>query len=160
MRRAFWALAIAVSLASIPACDSSPQSLETDTTMYPQIVPSDSASIARWEASQYNAFRSKLNVVSLRYFRDQMTEKGYAEAKPVPIQLCGAQDSGVAGKQAEALRRFLASEPELYAKATAAIYDQYRRSYGTYQRAWSMGAGLFGGAKRPAELAPGNRERQ
>ena len=92
MRRAFWALAIAVSLASIPACVSLPQSLETDTTMYPQIVPSDSASIARWEASQYNAFRSVFYVVSLRYFRDQMTEKGYAEAKPVPIQLCGAQD--------------------------------------------------------------------
>ena len=53
----------------------------------------------------------------------------------------------MAGKQAEALRRFLASEPELYAKARAPIYDQYRRPYGTYKQAWSMGAGLFGGEK-------------
>jgi hypothetical protein len=126
MRRAFSALAIAASLASIPACDSSPQSLNTEAAMYSQIVPSDSASIARWEASRYNAFRSKLDVVSLRYFRDQMTEKRHAEAKPVPIELCGALNSGVAGEQEEALRRFMGSEPELYAKARAAIYDQYR----------------------------------
>jgi hypothetical protein len=160
MRRAFSALAIAVSLASIPACDSSPQSLNTEAAMYPQIVPSDSASIARWEASRYNAFRSKLDVVSLRYFRDQMTEKGHADAKPVPIELCGALDSGVAGEQGEALRRFVGSEPELYAKARAAIYDQYRRSYSTYKQAWSMGAGLFGGAtdlrKVLPEIANGN----
>jgi hypothetical protein len=60
-----------------------------------------------------------------------MTEKGHAEAKPVSIELCAALDSGVAGEQREALRQLVASEPELYAKARAAIYDQYRRSYGT-----------------------------
>jgi hypothetical protein len=122
--------------------------------MYPQIIPSDSASIARWEASQYNAFRSKLDIVSLRYFRDQMTEKGHAEAKPVPIELCGALALGVAAEQGEALRRFVESEPELYAKARAAIYDQYRRSYSTYKQAWSMGARLFGGATDLRKVLP------
>jgi hypothetical protein len=122
--------------------------------MYPQIIPSDSASIARWEASQYNAFRSKLDIVSLRYFRDQMTEKGHADAKPVPVELCGALASGVAAEQGEALRRFVALEPELYAKVRAAIYDEYRRSYGTYKQAWSMGAGLFGGATDLRKVLP------
>jgi hypothetical protein len=122
--------------------------------MYPQINPSDPASIAQWEASQYNAFRSMLDVVALRYFRDQMTEKGHAEAKPVAVELCGALDSGVAAEQREALRRLAASEPELYAKARAAIYDQYRTSYSTYKQAWSMGARLFGGATDMRKVLP------
>jgi hypothetical protein len=154
MRRTCSAVAIAVSLASIPACDSAPESFEKAATIYPQIIPSDSASIARWEASQYNAFRSKLEVVALKYFRDQLTEKGHAEATPVAVEMCGGLDSGVAGEQGEALRRFVASEPELYAKARAAIYDEYRRSYNTYKRAWSLGAGLFGGSTDLRKVLP------
>jgi hypothetical protein len=56
------------------------------------------------------------------------------------------RSAGVASEQREALRHFVASEPELYAKARAAIYDEYRRSYSTLKQAWSMGARLFGGA--------------
>jgi hypothetical protein len=75
-----------------------------------------------------------------------MTEKGHAEAKPVAVEMCGALNAGVASEQREALRHFVASEPELYTKARAAIYDEYRRSYSTLRQAWSMGARLFGGA--------------
>ena len=113
--------------------------------MYPEIIPSDPASIARWEGSEYNALRSKLEVVSLRCFRDKMTENGHPEAKPVAVEMCGALAAGVAGEQGEALRRLAATEPELYAEVRSAIYDEYRKSYNTYKQVWSMGARMFGG---------------
>jgi hypothetical protein len=119
--------------------------------MYPKIVPSDPASLARWEASQYNVWRSKLEVVSLACFRDKMTEKGRAETNSVAVEMCGALDSGVAGEQVEALKRLTAAEPELYAKVRAAICDQYRKSYDTYKQAWSLGASLYGGGAADME---------
>lgn len=44
--------------------------------MYPEINLADPASITRWEASEYNPFHSKLEVVPLAFFRAKMTEKG------------------------------------------------------------------------------------
>ena len=129
--------------------------------MYPEIVPSDPASLTRWEASDFNVWRSKLEVVSLACFRAKMTEKGHAEAKPVAVEIWGALDSGVAVEQVEALRRFRAAEPELHAKVRAAIYAEYRKTYGTYKQALSLGAMMFGGdaADIPAvlpEIVKGN----
>jgi hypothetical protein len=114
--------------------------------MYPRIDPADPASIARWEASEFNALRSKIEVVNLRCFREKMTERGHSESKPVPIEICGALKSGAVGEQTTALRLFKESELDLYAKARAAVYDEYRESYGTYKRAWSMGVALYGGS--------------
>jgi hypothetical protein len=151
MRRSLTAVSLAVSLTWIPACGGPPPSPEKVATMYPEIVPSDPASLRRWEASQYNVGRSKLEVASLACFRDKMTEKGHGEARPVAVEMCRALDSGVAGEQVEALRQLTAAEPELYAKVRAAIYDEYRKSYNTYKQAWSMGASLFGGGAADME---------
>jgi hypothetical protein len=133
-------------LTSIAACTGSPPSADEAA-----IDPSDPASIARWEVSDFNAFHSKLEVVALRCFRGKMTDKGHPEAKPVAVEMCGARDQGVAGEQEEAVRRFAATEPELYAKVRAAIYDKYRKSLSTYKQAWSMGARMYGGRATEVE---------
>lgn len=143
MRRLLTRVFLAVSLASIPACGR--PSSDREASMDSEVVPSDPTSIARWESGQGNVFRSKLEVVPLRCFRDRLTERGHAETKPVVIEIVGGLDAGVAGEPSETLRRFAATEPELYARVRAAIYDEYRKSYSSYKQAWSMGAAMFGG---------------
>jgi hypothetical protein len=95
--------------------------------MYPKIIPSNPASLKRWEASEDNTFRSKLVVVRLACFRAKMTEKGHPVAKPVAVEMIGALDSGIADEQAEALKGLAESEPQLYTEARAAIYRGYRK---------------------------------
>ncbi len=151
MRQVFIALAIALALASIPACGVAPPAAINVAAMYPVIDPGDPASIKKWEASQYNAFRSKIEVVNLACFRDRMTEKGHPEANPVAIQVRGALDSGISAELQTALQQFKDTESALYAKARAAIYAEYQKSYNTYKQAWSMGAALFGGDKADIE---------
>ncbi len=97
--------------------------------MYPTRDPRDPASISRWEKSQYNIHRSKVEVVDLRCFRDKMTRRGRTQAKPVPVEMCYALDAGIADEQRIALKRFQETESELYARARIAIYDWYRETY-------------------------------
>ncbi len=152
MRRLFIALVFALALAAIPACGDAPADpVNGVATMYPVIDPGDPASIKKWEASQHNAFRSKIEVVNLACFRDPMTEKGHPDAKPVAVQVRGALDSGVSAELQTALQQFKDTEPALYAKARAAIYAEYRKSYNTYKQALSMGAMLYGGRNADVE---------
>jgi hypothetical protein len=113
--------------------------------MYPKINLADHSSITRWEASKYNIWHSKIEVIGLSCFRDKMTEKEHSEAKSVPIERCAALDSGITADQRTALQNFKDKESARYAKARAAIYAEYRRSYDTYKGAWSLGAAMFGG---------------
>jgi hypothetical protein len=108
----------------------------------------------RWEKSEHNTWHSKVEVVGLACLCDKMTEKGHSEAKPVPIELCDALESGISGDQRAALQAFKEKEPELYAKARTAIYAEYRKSYSTDKLAWSVGASLFGGDGACNEAAP------
>lgn len=139
MRSRSTAAVLALLLAAVAACGG-----PAPPPAVPVIVPSDPASLARWEASQANVFRSKLSVVDLACFRGKMTEKGHGGAEPVAVEMDGALDSGVATEQAEALRRFKAAEPAVYARVRAAVYDEYRKSYPTFRRALSPGESLYG----------------
>jgi hypothetical protein len=145
MNRILIAAAIAVSLTLIPACGGPFPIPARETAMYPKIDPGDPASITRWEASEYNVWRSKIEVVGIACFRDKMTEKGHSGAEPVPIEICNARDSGITAEQRAALQRFKETESELYAKVRTAIYAEYRKSYSTYKQAGSLGASMFGG---------------
>jgi hypothetical protein len=151
MRLLLIALAFGTSLAFVPACGVPPPSPTSATANYPDIVPGDPSSIKRWESSQFNAFHSKIEVANLSCFRNRMTEKGHAEAKPVAIHIRGALDSGISPELQAALQQFKNTESELYIKARAAIYAEYRKSYSTYKQAWSLGASLFGGDKTDIE---------
>jgi hypothetical protein len=151
MHRMLFTVALAMALSLIPACSGPPPPPIPAAANYPEIDPDDPASIKRWEASQYNAFRSKIEVASLTCFRDRMTEKGHAEPKPVAIQIRGALDSGISPELQAALQQFKDTESELYAKARAAIYAEYRKSYNTYKQALSLGASMFGGDKADIE---------
>jgi hypothetical protein len=51
-------------------------------------------------------------------------------------------------EQRAALERFKGSESELYAKVRTAIYAEYRKSYGRYKQAWSLGAGMSAAARQ------------
>jgi hypothetical protein len=147
MPRMFVAVTLAVSLTLVPACGGPPPFPAGQPASYPEIDSRDPGSITRWEASAFNVWRSKIEVVGVTCFRDKMTEKGHSEAKPVPIQICYALDSGITAEQRAALERFKETESELYAKARPAIYAEYRKSYSTYKQAWALGAGMFGGGE-------------
>ena len=148
MRRAFSAVLFAAALAVIPACGDAPPAPINEAAMYPVIDPGDPASIKRWEDSQYNAFRSKIEVASLKCFRDRMTEKGHAEAKPVAIEIRGARDSGINPELQTALQQFKDAESAFYPKVRAAIYTEYQKSYNTYKQALSMGVRCTAAARR------------
>jgi hypothetical protein len=121
--------------------------------MNPTIDPRDPASISRWEASESNVDRSKIEIVEIACFRDRLTKAGHAESKPVIVEFARSLDTGIAEEQRAALKRFKELEPKLFVAARAAIYEHYRKGYETYSSAWSLGASLFGGS--PAEIETG-----
>ena len=147
MHRRLFVLVSAISLTTIHGCGgpAAPPFPTAEIPVVPEINPADPASFSRWEASRYNVLRSKIEVVSLACFRDRMTEKGHSGAKPVPLEICDALESGVTAEQRAALQRFTDAESEVYAKARAAIYAEYQKNYSTYKQAWSLGASMFGG---------------
>jgi hypothetical protein len=147
MHRMFMAVTVAVSLTLVSACGGPPPLPVSPTASYPEIDPREPGSITRWEASAFNVSRSKIEVVGVACFRDKMTEKGHSEAKPIAIEICNALNSGITAEQRTVLERFKETESELYAKARAAVYAEYRKSYSTYKQAWSLGAGMFGGGQ-------------
>ena len=147
MHRMFMVVTLATSLTLVPACGGPSPFPVSQAASFPVIDPRDPGSITRWEASAYNVWRSKIEVVGVACFRDKMTEKGHSEAKPVAIEICNALDSGITAEQRAALERFKESESELYAKVRAAIYAEYRKSYSTYKQASSLGAVMFGGGQ-------------
>jgi hypothetical protein len=149
--KTFVAAAASVLLGVVSGCGNRLQSQDADVPPRPQDVGSDPSAVVRWEASRWNAFKSKLEFVPLKGFRDKLTQEGYAEGRAVAVELCGALDSGVAAEQRLALKRLVEDEPRLYSKARAAIYREYQRSYDTYKQALLLGSALFGA--EPAEAS-------
>jgi hypothetical protein len=151
MYRSFIAMIVAVSLCLIQACSGPHPSPAKETATQHEIDPRDPPSITRWEGSESNVWRSKIEVVDLACFRDKMTEKGHSEAKPVPVEFCNALDSGITAEQRTALQSFRETEAELYSKVRAAIYADYRRSYSASKEGWSLGASIFNGDQADTE---------
>ncbi|WP_299464988.1 hypothetical protein [uncultured Gimesia sp.] len=114
----------------------------------------DPDDIARWEASSYNFYHSKIKVVPLNYFHGLL---GSEEAKPpqkVGIEICEAQTNGIAPEQQQALDDFIEHEKEIHAAVRKAVYQYYQEAYPAFKQGSELGKALYGGTEKIDDIIP------
>ncbi len=133
-----------VLVLAVCGCIENPQP-GSPMTNFPVIDPNDPASIARWEASQYNYGNAKIRVVQLNYLHGTLGGPTAKHPTPVALQVYEAMSDGIKPEQETAIDNLIKNEAALHELVRSAIYDYYRETYPIYRAAMG-GTGLFGGA--------------
>ncbi len=143
-----------LSVLLLGACARAPSPPEQRGAAPPELDVTDARSIAKWEASQWNVFHSKIEVVRVKHFYGTLGGAQRTAEIQVPVEMCGAHAKGIVPEQGEALARLLANEDAVYRKVREAIYRQYVASYPENKRVWALGAAMFGGGQDFSQVLP------
>ena len=93
-------------------------------------------------------------MTELRYLQETLGDSTENPPKPVALHVSGALTTGVSPGQQSAINFLVENEAQIHKAVRDAIYQYYKAHYSTYQQAWSMGAGMFGGGDFSDVLPP------
>jgi hypothetical protein len=147
--------ALFLSVLLLGACARAPShSGQREIAVVPELDVNNPASIPAWEASQFNVWRSKIEVSRTKHFHDALGTGQRPAERQVPVEMCGAREKGIVREQRAALARLLANEEVMYGVVRKAIYRNYVAQYPELKKVWAIGSALFGGGADASDVLP------